>query len=48
MKHGEGMHEGYTDEETVRCVTQKITIVTVVEHPVWGKGKPVHGPSNTR
>ena len=27
MKHGEGMEEGYTDEEIQRCVTQKTMIV---------------------
>ena len=44
MKHGEGMHEGYTDEEIrALCHSKDHDCATVVEHPVWGKGKPVHG-----
>tara|TARA_B100000989_G_scaffold96013_1_gene69883 strand:- start:529 stop:1974 length:1446 start_codon:yes stop_codon:yes gene_type:complete len=35
---------GYTDEE-IRdlCHSKDHDCATVVEHPVWGKGKPVHG-----
>ena len=44
MKHGEGMHEGYTDEEIrALCHSKDHDCATVVEHPVWGKVKPVHG-----
>ena len=45
MKHGEGMHsEGYTDEEIRElCHSKDHDCATFVEHPVWGKGKPIHG-----
>ena len=38
------MKEGYTDEE-IRdlCHSKDHDCATVVEHPIWGKGKPVHG-----
>ena len=36
--------EGYTDEEIRElCHSKYHDCATVVEHPVWGKGKPVHG-----
>ena len=36
--------EGYTDEEIrALCHSKDHDCATVVEHPVWGKGKPVHG-----
>ena len=36
MKHGEGMHEGYTDEEIrALCHSKDHDCATVVEHPVW-------------
>ena len=36
--------EGYTDEEIRElCHSKDHDCATVVEHPVWGKGKPVHG-----
>ena len=40
----EKMKEGYTDEE-IRdlCHSKDHDCATVVEHPVWGKGKPIHG-----
>ena len=38
------MEEGYTDEEIrALCHSKDHDCATVVEHPVWGKGKPVHG-----
>ena len=48
MAHGKkkknGMDEGYTDEEIrALCHSKDHDCATVVEHPVWGKGKPVHG-----
>ena len=43
-KNGNGMEEGYTDEEIrALCHSKDHDCATVVEHPVWGKGKPVHG-----
>ena len=44
-KHKEnGMEEGYTDEEIrALCHSKDHDCATVVEHPVWGKGKPIHG-----
>ena len=40
----EKMKEGYTDEE-IRdlCHSKDHDCATVVEHPIWGKGKPIHG-----
>ena len=40
----EKMKEGYTDEE-IRdlCHSKDHDCATVVEHPIWGKGKPVYG-----
>ena len=36
--------EGFTDEEIRElCHSKDHDCATVVEHPVWGKGKPVHG-----
>ena len=36
--------EGYTDEEIrALCHSKDHDCATVVEHPVWGKGKPIHG-----
>ena len=36
--------EGFTDEEIRElCHTKDHDCAVVVEHPVWGKGKPVHG-----
>ena len=36
--------EGYTDEEIRElCHSKDHDCATVVEHPVWGKGKPIHG-----
>tara|TARA_B100001057_G_scaffold291972_1_gene292050 strand:+ start:138 stop:1601 length:1464 start_codon:yes stop_codon:yes gene_type:complete len=36
--------EGYSDEEIRElCHSKDHDCATVVEHPVWGKGKPVHG-----
>ena len=38
------MEEGYTDEEIrALCHSKDHDCATVVEHPAWGKGKPVHG-----
>ena len=39
----EKMKEGYTDEE-IRdlCHSKDHDCATVVEHPIWGKGKPLH------
>ena len=35
--------EGYTDEEIRElCHSKDHDCATVVEHPVWGKGKPLH------
>tara|TARA_B100000674_G_scaffold80027_1_gene55596 strand:+ start:1052 stop:2527 length:1476 start_codon:yes stop_codon:yes gene_type:complete len=45
QKLAAGAHmEGYTDEE-IRdlCHSKDHDCATVVEHPVWGLGKPVHG-----
>ena len=37
-------HEGFSDEEIRElCHSKDHDCATVVEHPVWGKGKPVHG-----
>ena len=40
----EKMKEGYTDDE-IRdlCHSKDHDCATVVEHPIWGKGKPIHG-----
>ena len=36
-------HEGFSDEEIRElCHSKDHDCATVVEHPVWGKGKPVH------
>ena len=43
LKAGAHM-EGYTDEEIRElCHSKDHDCATVVEHPVWGKGKPIHG-----
>ena len=43
-KNGKDMEEGYSDEEIRElCHSKDHDCATVVEHPVWGKGKPVHG-----
>ena len=43
LKAGAHM-EGYSDEEIRElCHSKDHDCATVVEHPVWGKGKPVHG-----
>ena len=44
-KNGNGATmEGYSDEEIrALCHSKDHDCATVVEHPVWGKGKPVHG-----
>ena len=34
--------EGYTDEEIRELCHSKDDCATVVEHPEWGKGKPIH------
>ena len=40
---GNKMKEGFTDEEVrALCHTKDHDCATVVEHPVWGKGKPLH------
>ena len=40
---GSKMKEGFTDEEIrALCHTKDHDCATVVEHPVWGKGKPLH------
>ena len=40
---GDKMKEGFTDEEIrALCHTKDHDCATVVEHPVWGKGKPLH------
>ena len=42
-KNGNAM-EGYSDEEIRElCHSKDHDCAVVVEHPVWGKGKPVHG-----
>ena len=39
-----GYHEGYSDDEIRElCHSKDHDCATVVEHPIWGKGKPVHG-----
>ena len=44
MAHGDKNEIGYTDEEIrALCHSKDHDCATVVEHPVWGKGKPVHG-----
>ena len=36
--------EGYSDEEIRKlCHSKDHDCATVVEHPIWGKGKPIHG-----
>ena len=43
MKKLAAQYEGYTDEEIRKlCHSKDHDCATVVEHPVWGKGKPVH------
>ena len=43
-KNGKDMEEGYTDEEIrALCHSKDHDCAVVVEHPVWGKGKPIHG-----
>ena len=43
-KNGKDMEEGSSDEEIrALCHSKDHDCATVVEHPVWGKGKPVHG-----
>jgi len=40
---GNKMKEGFTDEEVrALCHTKDHDCATFVEHPVWGKGKPLH------
>ena len=40
----DSVKEGYTDEEIrALCHSKDHDCATVVEHPIWGKGKPVHG-----
>ena len=37
-------YEGFTDDEVRElCHSKDHDCATVVEHPIWGKGKPVHG-----
>ena len=37
-------YEGFTDDEVrALCHSKDHDCATVVEHPIWGKGKPVHG-----
>ena len=39
-----GYHEGYSDDEIRElCHSKDHDCATVVEHPIWGKGKPIHG-----
>ena len=39
-----GYHESYTDDEIRElCHSKDHDCATVVEHPVWGLGKPIHG-----
>ena len=39
-----GYLEGYSDDEIRElCHSKDHDCATVVEHPIWGKGKPVHG-----
>ena len=40
----EKVKEGYSDDE-IRdlCHSKDHDCATVVEHPIWGKGKPIHG-----
>ncbi len=43
MKKLAAQYEGYTDDEIRElCHSKDHDCATVVEHPVWGKGKPVH------
>ena len=40
----DSVKEGYTDDEIrALCHSKDHDCATVVEHPIWGKGKPVHG-----
>jgi len=40
----EKVKEGYSDDEIRElCHSKDHDCATVVEHPIWGKGKPVHG-----
>ena len=37
-------YEGFTDDEVrALCHSKDHDCATVVEHPIWGKGKPIHG-----
>ena len=39
-----GYHEGFTEEEIRElCHSKDHDCATVIEHPEWGLGKPVHG-----
>ena len=43
MKKLAAQYEGYTDEEIRElCHSKDHDCATVVEHPEWGKGKPIH------
>ena len=37
-------YEGFTDEEVrALCHSKDHDCAEVIEHPIWGKGKPIHG-----
>ena len=40
----QAQYEGYSDDEIRElCHSKDHDCATVVEHPIWGLGKPVHG-----
>ena len=44
MKLQADAHEGFTDEEVrALCHSKDHDCAEVIEHPIWGKGKPLHG-----
>ena len=44
MKMKEENYEGFTDDEVrALCHSKDHDCATVVEHPIWGKGKPIYG-----
>ena len=44
MKMAAENHEGFTDDEIRSlCHSKDHDCAEVIEHPVWGKGKPLHG-----
>ena len=44
IKNNKESYEGFTDEEVrALCHSKDHDCAEVIEHPIWGKGKPIHG-----